>query len=137
MRYFALTLMSLVGIASVGIAQAHADEPWFFAQITCAPELGYFSIRKILIMNLPHGGPYLGNGFMEPPPQKVVRALEEKNRIYDSQGLSARPFTCTSPHFAAVPAPAFGTRAERDLRSRSLGTMRSRTITKSSYCRMV
>ena len=69
-KSFALILVSAVGIALSWTDQAHADEPWFFAQITCAPELGYFSIRKILIMNLPHGGPYLSNGFMEPATAK-------------------------------------------------------------------
>jgi hypothetical protein len=32
---------------------AHADYPWMFAQVVCAPTLGYFSIRRITIMNLP------------------------------------------------------------------------------------
>jgi hypothetical protein len=134
MRHFALTLMSLLGIAAAGIAQAHADEPWFFAQITCARELGYFSIRKILIMNLPHGGPYLSNGFMEPPPQSVVRVLEEKHRIYDSPGLSARPFTCTSPHLAAVPSAE---REREGFEVKVVGHYEKPDDNESSYCRMV
>jgi hypothetical protein len=124
----------LLCIASTGIAQAHADEPWFFAQITCAPELGYFSIRKILIMNLPHGGPYLRDGFMEPPPLDVVSALEEKNRIYDSEGLSARPFTCRSPHLADVP----GSEREREgFEVRVVGHNEKPDDNESRYCRMV
>jgi hypothetical protein len=134
MRHFALMLMSLVGIASVGIAQAHADEPWFFAQITCAPELGYFSLRKILVMNLPHGGPYLSNGFMEPPPQSIVSILEEKNRIYDSLGLSTRPFTCTSPHLAALPGPE---REREGFEVKVVGHYEKPDDNESSYCRMV
>jgi hypothetical protein len=44
---------------------AHADYPWMFVQIVCAPTLGYFSIRRITIMNLPNKGPYLTEG-LEP-----------------------------------------------------------------------
>jgi hypothetical protein len=133
-RSFALILIVALGIASSSTVQAHADEPWFFAQITCVPELGYFSIRKILIMNLPHGGPYLSNGFMEPPSQRVVSTLEEKNRIYDSRGLSARPSTCTAPHLAAIP----GSEREREgFEVKVVGHNEKPDDNESSYCRMV
>jgi hypothetical protein len=133
-KNFALVLIAVVGIVSSCAVQARADEPWFFTQLTCAPELGYFSIRKILIMNLPHGGPYLSNGFMEPPPQRVVSTLEENNRIFDSQGLSARPFTCTAPHLAAVP----GSEREREgFEVKVVGHYEKPHDNESSYCRMV
>jgi hypothetical protein len=133
-KRFALILIAVMGTALSWTVQAHADEPWFFAQITCAPELGYFSIRKILIMNLPHGGPYLSNGFMEPPPQTVVSNLEEKDRIYDSRGLSARPFTCTAPHLAAVP----GSEREREgFEVKVVGHNEKPDDNEASYCRMV
>jgi hypothetical protein len=54
MRRFALALVSMLAFVSAATCPAPADEPSNFAQITCVPELGYFSIRKILIMNLPH-----------------------------------------------------------------------------------
>jgi len=131
-KSFALILIAVLGMVPSCIVQAHADEPWWFAQLTCAPELGYFSIRKILIMNLPRGGPYLSNGW--PPPQGVVRTLEEKNRIYDSQGLSARPFTCTAPHLAAVP----GSEREREgFEVKVVGHNAKPDDNESSYCRMV
>ena len=44
---------------------ANADYPWMFVQIVCAPTLGYFSIRRITIMNIPNKGPYLTEG-LEP-----------------------------------------------------------------------
>jgi hypothetical protein len=123
-----------MGTALSWTVQAHADEPWFFAQITCAPELGYFSIRKILIMNLPHGGPYLRSDPMERPAPGVVSALEEKNRIYDSPDLSARPFTCTAPHLAAVP----GSEREREgFDVKVVGHYEKPDDNEASYCRMV
>ena len=49
---------------------AYADYPFMFAQTVCAPSLGYFSIRRITIMNLPSKGPYLTEGL-----KPVVREL--------------------------------------------------------------
>ena len=100
MRRFALTLILIVGIALTDTGQAQADEPWNFAQITCVPELGYFSIRKILIMNLPHKGPYLTEGYTAPA--RVLNALRSQYRIFDSEALSAQPVTCTIPRLDAV-----------------------------------
>jgi hypothetical protein len=64
-RSVASVLSMLVTIALC--SPAHADYPWMFAQMVCAPSLGYFSIRRITIMNLPHKGPYLTEG-LEPGP---------------------------------------------------------------------
>lgn len=101
MRRFALILLSLLEFAFADSHPVRADEPWIFAQIACVPELGYFSIRKILIMNLPHKGPYLTEGLSPAP--AAVNALESKYRIFDSEGLSAHPLTCTAPRLSAVP----------------------------------
>jgi hypothetical protein len=109
MDRFALTLVLIVGIASTDIGRAQGDEPWNFAQFTCVPELGYFSIRKILIMNLPHKGPYLTEGFTASA--SVVNALQGKYRIFDSEALSAHPVTCTIPRLDA--APRIGAEARR------------------------
>jgi hypothetical protein len=94
------TLLSL--FATVGLCYpAHADYPWMFAQIVCAPTLGYFSIRRITIMNLPEKGPYLTEG-LEPGPG-VAAALRRGNSIFDSDGLETEPFTCSVPGFTPPP----------------------------------
>jgi hypothetical protein len=128
----ALTLILIVGIASTGTGRAQADEPWNFAQITCVPELGYFSIRKILIMNLPHKGPYLTEGSTAPP--SVVNAVQSKYRIFDSEALSAHPVTCTIPHLDA----ASGWEQEREgFEVKVVGHFdENKNSQESSYCRM-
>jgi hypothetical protein len=93
-------LASLFLIFSSVVHPAHADEVWDFAQITCAPELGYFSIRRTSILDLPHMGPYLTQG-LEPGPA-VVDALKRKYGIFDSGGLQANPFECSIPAIPAV-----------------------------------
>ncbi|SRR5579871_3736906 len=85
---------------SVAIAvcvPARADYPWMFAQITCAPTLGYFSIRRITIMNLPNKGPYLTEGLELGP--GIAEALRRESRIFDSDGLEHEPFTCSIAKF--------------------------------------
>lgn len=101
MHRFVLMLISLLGLAFAGAGPARADSPWIFAQISCIPELGYFSIRTILIMNLTYKGPYLTEGLSPAP--AVVHALERRYRIFDSGGLSERPLACTVPRLIAVP----------------------------------
>lgn len=96
-RVFVLPLLLLfVG----AIHSARADEVWDFAQITCVPELGYFSIRRFSILDLPHMGPYLTEG-LEPGPV-VVKALKRKYGIFDSESLQANPFECSIPEVQAV-----------------------------------
>jgi hypothetical protein len=93
-------LALLLLIFSSAVHSAHADELWDFAQITCAPELGYFSIRRISILDLPHMGPYLTEG-LEPGPA-VVTTLQRKYGIFDSDSLQANPFECSIPEAPAV-----------------------------------
>jgi len=132
MHRIALTLVLLVGIASTGTGQARADEPWNFVQITCVPELGYFSIRKILIMNLPHKGPYLTDGFTAPA--SAVSALQSKYRIFEGQALSTHPLTCIIPHLDV----ASGWEQEREgFEVKVVGHFDEKNNSpESSYCRM-
>jgi hypothetical protein len=94
-------LASLLLISSSAVHSAHADEAWSFVQITCAPELGYFSIRRFFVMDLPHMGPYLTEG-LDPSPT-VVAALQRKNGIFDSESLRDNPFDCSIPSFQVTP----------------------------------
>jgi len=93
-------LVSLLLISSSSVDSAHADEAWSFVQITCAPELGYFSIRRFFVMDLPHMGPYLTEGL--DPGATVVAALQRKNGIFDSKSLQDNPFDCSIPSVQAV-----------------------------------
>jgi hypothetical protein len=93
-------LAALLLVFSSAFHPAHADEAWSFVQITCAPELGYFSIRRFFVMDLPHMGPYLTEG--QDPGRAVVAALQRKNGIFDSKSLQDNPFDCSIPAVQAV-----------------------------------
>jgi hypothetical protein len=88
--------------APVGLAQA--DELFGFVQITCAPEIGYFAIRRFEISDLPHGGPFLTDG--RHAGNAALQALQKKHGIYTSGGLMEHPFECAIP--AVKPASGSG-----------------------------
>src|SRR5262245_50821543 len=87
---------------------ARADEPWHFAQITCVPELGYFSIRRILIMNLPKKGPYLTEGL--DPGRAAVEALQRNHGIFSGEEHAPAPAVCAVPPFSPIPGWGSGDR---------------------------
>jgi len=133
MHRFILMLISLLGLAFAGSRPARADAPWIFAQIACIPELGYFSIRTILIMNLPLKGPYLTEGLS--PALATVHALERRHRIFDSAGLSEHPLTCTVPRLIAV--PGWEPREREGFTVEVIGYYdREKNDRESSYCKM-
>lgn len=133
MRRIALALVSILAFVSAATSPAQADALWNFAQITCVPELGYFSIRKILIMNLPLKGPFLSEGLTAPP--SAVSALQSKYGIFDSEGLSEHPFTCTSAHLDAVPG---WERKREGFEVRVIGHIdHAKNNEESSYCHMI
>jgi hypothetical protein len=120
---------SVVSILSVFLAgalcfPARADFPWMFAQVACVPKLGYFSIRKITIMNLPDYGPYLTDGLK--PGAGVREALQHDQLIFDSDGLEREPFVCSIPEVDS-------TRAAFDVRV--VGRL-DRDTGEQSYCRI-
>ncbi|MGJ4940439.1 hypothetical protein ACQR1W_07690 [Bradyrhizobium sp. HKCCYLS1011] len=133
MRRLVLNLISLLGFAFAGSGPARADGPWIFAQVACVPQLGYFSIRKILMLNLPYKGPYLTEGLSPSP--AVVNALESRYRIFDSQGLSAHPVTCIVRHLDAV--PGWEPREREGFKVEVIGHYDSgKNARTSSYCMM-
>jgi hypothetical protein len=92
---------ALMVLFSVGtVHSVHADEAWDFVQITCAPELGYFSIRRFFVMNLPSKGPYLTEG-LDPGPAAVA-TLQRKNGIFDAKSLQDNPAECAIPAVSAT-----------------------------------
>ncbi len=78
-----------------------ADELSGFVQMTCAPEIGYFSIRRFQVANLPKNGRYLTEGLI--PGQSAVEALQKKYGVYDSRSLKNHPYECSIPAFKLTP----------------------------------
>jgi hypothetical protein len=131
MRFLACWFSASLTVAMAASTPARADFPWMFAQITCAPILGYFSIRRITVWNLPDKGPYLTDGLF--PGAGVREALERDNGIFGSESLSAKPFTCSIPEFK--PPPGWGAgRPSFDVKV--IGHY-DRNSEEGSYCRIV
>lgn len=86
------TALLLLCVLSTGV---RADELWGFVQITCAPEISYFSVRRFQIYNPPSMGPYLSEGLSAGEAQ--IEALQKKYGIYSSDSLSKHPFECVIP----------------------------------------
>jgi hypothetical protein len=121
-----LLLILAIGVALLTGGPALSDEPWGFVQITCAPELRYFAIRRFVMMNPPFKGQYLTEG-LDPGPA-VVSALETKYGIFDSKRLKEQPFECAIPRFEPNARPGFKVRIIGHLDENSAQT---------SYCRIV
>ena len=83
--------------------RSSADEVYGFVQITCAPELGYFSIHRFQIYNLAHGGPYLTDGSR--PTAQTAQDTQRKYGIFRSRDLKEIPFECTIPRFKLIDEP--------------------------------
>jgi hypothetical protein len=84
-----------------------------FVQIVCAPTLGYFSIRRIAIMNLPNKGQYLTEGLESGA--GISAALRRDNLIFDSDGLKTESFTCSVPGFTPPPGGGATASYETDI----------------------
>jgi hypothetical protein len=102
-----------------------------FAQVACAPTLGYFSIRRITIMNLPNRGPYLTEGLE--PGLGIAEALRRDNLIFDSDGLEREPFTCSIAGFK--PPSGWGGKERAGFNIKVIGHY-DRHSEESSYCRI-
>lgn len=91
-------LCLLLTVAALSLSrpdESAADTLWGFVQITCAPEIGYFSVRRFQVPDLPEKGPYLTEGLTPGP--EAVAALQHKYGIYDSKVLKEHPFKCSIP----------------------------------------
>lgn len=81
-------------VLGLGLGSAEADEIYGFVQSTCAPEIGYFSIRRFQLINLPH------DRFpLDRTPEAVSRlsALGARYGIFDSVLLQSTPLECDLP----------------------------------------
>lgn len=126
-----VTAIVPVLVATALCFPARAGYPWMFAQIVCAPTLGYFSIRRITIMDLPDKGPYLTEGLQ--PGVGVAEALRREHQIFDSDGLEREPFTCSIASFK--PPPGWGAKERPSFDVRVVGHL-DRNSEESIYCRI-
>jgi hypothetical protein len=132
MRAWLVGLVVSLSVAVAACTPARADYPWMFAQLTCAPTLGYFSIRRITIMNLPNKGPYLTEG-LQPGPG-IAEALRRENRIFDSDGLEREPFTCSIAKFKSP--TGWGAEERPGFDVKVVGHL-DRHSEETTYCRIV
>jgi hypothetical protein len=84
-------------ILGPGLGSAQADELYGFVQSTCVPEIGYFSIRRFQLVNLPHEHPYAFPLSRTPEALSRLSALGARYGIYDSGLLQSRPLECDLP----------------------------------------
>ncbi|HTZ80907.1 MAG TPA: hypothetical protein VMC10_23545 [Stellaceae bacterium] len=87
-------LIAALALASGMPKAARADEFYGFVQSTCAPEIGYFSIRRFQLVNLPHGHPYGFPDSRTPDALSRLSALGTQYGIYDSISLREAPLEC-------------------------------------------
>jgi hypothetical protein len=111
------TLSPLIGalllVTAATPTPAFADEPHYFLEITCIPQLHYFSARRVRICNLPWRGPYLD--LDHGATQRSRIAVERAFRMFSPQGLIRRPQRCAIPAFDR-PAPRRDYRSAIDVR---------------------
>jgi hypothetical protein len=94
-------------ILAVDLKFAEADEIYGFVQITCAPEIGYFSARRFQLINLPHDHPYGFPVTVTPEALSRLSSLGARYGIYDSVLLQTSPLECALP--VNVPAQSGST----------------------------
>ncbi len=92
-------LLALVTLCTLPTG-ARADTNWGFVQITCAPEISYFAVRRFQVYNLPNMGPYLTEGLTAGEAQ--TETLRKKYGIYSSYDLSKHPYECVIPPIKPV-----------------------------------
>ena len=101
MRFCSRQIPSAILILCTLSAGAHSDELFGFVQITCAPEISYFAVKRFQISNLPHMGPFLSEGLRAGQPK--IHILQQKYGIYTSASLSEHAFECVIPPVKPVP----------------------------------
>ena len=128
-RLWIVGIIAALSCAVETCAPARADFPWMFAQVTCAPTLGYFSIRRIMVLDLPNKGPYLTEG-LEPGPE-ISEVLAREKGIFDSDLLEREPIACSVPAFKSP--NGWGAERRTGFDVKVIGHL-DRNSEKSSYC---
>jgi hypothetical protein len=111
---------------------ARADEQWGFVQITCAPEISYFAVKRFQIYNPPNMGPYLSEGLSAGEAQ--IKTLQKKYGIYSSDSLSKHPFECVIPPIK--PVPGWGAHVASGFTAKVVGHIDT-DDTKTSYRQII
>ena len=76
-------------LLSALLAQGHpasADQMLALVRVTCVPEAGYFSIRRLVFVNSPQDP---GGGY-----RRLLSTVESRDRLYTASRLKAEPADC-------------------------------------------
>jgi len=93
--------LSFAVLTSSAIAiPANADEPFQFLKITCAKELHYFGVQRILVYNPPANGPYRDRVWRVSP--RSSARLAKLYGIFDIGALAAQAYACAIPRLRPV-----------------------------------
>jgi hypothetical protein len=86
-------LLLAAAILLLPVAPARADWPFPFVQITCAPELHYVAVRRMIVENA------AGYGDLDHPYGWAAnqKQSEARNGIFTSRSLADHPVTCDMP----------------------------------------
>jgi len=86
LRAVSLQVCAVVGLCVGLVSECRADQIYYFAQITCAPEIEQFSVRPYFQYNGPT------RFFKEH--EDGLSLLAKKHGIYTTLGLRSAPFQC-------------------------------------------
>jgi hypothetical protein len=89
----ALVLAACVAALQLSPAPARADYPFPFVQITCAPDLHYVSVRRLIVENA------AGYNFIHLIRGRAATQTqnEQRNQIFTSRSLAEHPVACDIP----------------------------------------
>jgi len=86
-------VLAVTAIAGLGLASpARADETFEFLKVTCAQELHYFSVQRVLVYNLPENGPYRDKQWAASAASSA--RLAKRHGLFDEASLVRKPFVC-------------------------------------------
>jgi hypothetical protein len=95
------SFLSATIIAGLGLASpAKADEPFEFLKVTCAQELHYFSVQRVLVYNLPESGPYRDRQWAVSAASSA--RIAKRHGLFDRAYLVRKPFMCSIPRSPPV-----------------------------------
>jgi hypothetical protein len=91
-RTWVLALPACIAALQLAPGAARADWPFAFVQITCAPELHYVLVRRLIVENA--AGYQTEFKGQRAPTQTQT---EQRNQIFTSRSLAAHPVACDMP----------------------------------------
>lgn len=91
-------LVAVIAALSPGVAKA--DQTWDFLQITCVPELNYFSLHTVAIEK----DKFVTN---ETELANKLHLLDSQEHMISPQALLKQPYTCNLPDYPAAHISAY------------------------------